>query len=189
MAATGPAFVASWALVMAAMMLPSELPLLRLDHATSRSALRSVVLGLGYLAVWTALAVPVWVADRAAGGRLLGMHGPTLTAIVLAAAAAYQLTPLKHRCLAVCRAPLARILHGWRDGLGGAFHMGVVNGLWCAGCCAGLTAALFVLGMTNVAWMLVVGATIFVEKATRVGVAAGRVAAVVLAVGAVVWAI
>jgi predicted metal-binding membrane protein len=41
---------------MAAMMLPSELPLLRLDHATSRSAVRTAALGLGYLTVWIVLA-------------------------------------------------------------------------------------------------------------------------------------
>jgi hypothetical protein len=37
MAMTGPAFVASWALAIGAMKRPSELPLLRLDHATARS--------------------------------------------------------------------------------------------------------------------------------------------------------
>jgi predicted metal-binding membrane protein len=174
---------------MAAMMLPSELPLLRLDHATSRSAVRTGSLALGYLSVWTALAGPVWLADRASGGRVLGMHGRVATAVVLALAAGYQLTPLKRRCLAICRAPLARILHGWRDGLGGAFRMGVVNGLWCVGCCAGLTAALLALGMMNVVWMVGVGAAVLVEKTTRVGLGAARAAAVVLAVGALSWAI
>jgi predicted metal-binding membrane protein len=174
---------------MAAMMLPSELPLLRLDHATSRSPVRTAALGLGYLTVWLALAGPVWLADRASGGRLLGMHGRAATAIVLGLAAAYQLTPLKRRCLAICRAPLARIMHGWRDGLCGAFHMGIVNGLWCVGCCAGLTAALLALGMMNVVWMLVLGATILVEKTTRLGLAASRAAAAGLALGALAWAI
>src|SRR3954451_19223464 len=99
---------------------------------------------------------------------------------VLAAAALYQLTPLKSRCLAVCRSPLARVVHGWRAGYGGALRMGVENGLWCLGCCMGLTAALAALGMTNIWWMLVVGAAIVVEKTTRVGVTASRAAAVAL---------
>jgi predicted metal-binding membrane protein len=101
----------------------------------------------------------------------------------------YQLTPLKRRCLAICRAPLARILHGWRDGLGGAFRMGVENGLWCLGCCVGLTGALLALGMMSVGWMVVVGLAILVEKTTRLGIAASRGAAAALAVGAVAWAI
>jgi predicted metal-binding membrane protein len=169
---------------MAAMMLPSELPLFRLDHAASRSALRTAVLASGYLAVWVAVGAPAWLADRA-----LGMRGGLVTAGVLAAAAVYQLTPLKRRCLAVCRAPLARVLHGWRDGLGGAFRMGVENGLWCVGCCVGLTAALLALGMMSIGWMAVVAVAIFVEKTTHAGVAASRVAAGALAVGAVLWAI
>ena len=185
MATTGPAFVASWALAMSAMMLPSELPLLRLDYATARSRTRTTALLLGYLAVWIALAAPVWLGDRAIGGRLLGMHGRELTAGILGAAALYQLTPLKRRCLAICRAPLARILHSWRDGHRGAFRMGMVNGMWCVGCCVGLTATLLALGMMSIGWMVAVGAAILVEKTTGVGLVATRATAVALAIGAV----
>jgi predicted metal-binding membrane protein len=187
MATNGPAFVATWALAMGAMMLPSELPLLRLDYVTARSHSRTTALVLGYLSVWIALAAPVWIGDKASGGRLLGMHGRGLTAAILGAAALYQLTPLKRRCLAICRAPLARVLHGWRDGHGGAFRMGVVNGLWCVGCCIGLTASLLALGMMSIGWMAAVGAAILIEKTTRIGLAASRGASVLLGLGAVVW--
>jgi predicted metal-binding membrane protein len=187
MATTGPSFVASWALAMGAMMLPSELPLLRLDYATARSHTRTTALLFGYLAVWIALAAPVWLGDRATGGRLLGTHGRELTAAILGAAAVYQLTPLKRRCLAICRAPLARIMHGWRDGHTGAFRMGVVNGLWCVGCCIGLTAALLAVGMMSIGWMIVVGVAILIEKTTRIGLLASRATAIVLALGAVIW--
>ena len=117
------------------------------------------------------------------------MHSRAVTASILAAAAVYQLTPLKHRCLAVCRAPLARMLHGWRDGLTGALRMGVVNGLWCVGCCVGLTVALLGLGMMSIGWMVAVGAAIVIEKTTRIGVVASRVTAAALALGAFAWAI
>ena len=184
---TGPAFVATWALAMSAMTLPSELPLLRLDYATGRSGTRTAALLLGYLSVWIALAAPVWLGDRASGGRLLGMHGRELTAGILASAALYQLTPLKRRCLAICRAPLARVMHGWRDGHGGAFRMGMVNGLWCVGCCVGLTVSLLATGMMSIGWMSAVGAAILIEKTTRVGLVASRATAVFLALGAVGW--
>jgi predicted metal-binding membrane protein len=184
------AFLATWSVAMAAMMLPSEWPLVRLDHATSRSAVRSAALVSGYLVVWCGLGAVVFVADRASGGWVLGMHGRELTAGVLVGAAVYQLTPLKARCLGVCRAPLARILHGWRDGLGGAVRMGAVNGFWCVGCCVGLMAALLVVGMMNVLAMVIVAAAIFVEKTTRIGAAASRGAALALATAAmaVAWA-
>lgn len=181
------AFFGTWAAAMAAMMLPSELPLFRLDYATARSPWRTAALAAGYLVAWIALGAPVWVADRLLDGRVLGAHSHVLTAAVLGAAALYQLTPLKRRCLAVCRAPLARMFHGWHDGLGGALRMGIENGVWCAGCCVGLMAVLLALGMMSVAWMAVVAAAIFLEKATRVGVASSRLAAAALAVGAVAW--
>jgi predicted metal-binding membrane protein len=143
-----------WAAAMAAMMLPSELPLFRLDFATVRSPVRTAVLGAGYASVWLAF-----------GAAAMAIPVKLPLTWALGAAVVYQLTPLKRRCLAVCRAPLPRILHGWRDGLGGAFRMGVENGLWCLGCCIGLTAVLVALGMTSIVWMTVVGAVIFVEKA------------------------
>lgn len=171
-----PGFLALWAAGMAAMMLPSELPLFRLAHATTGSARHTSLLAGGYLAVWLAAGVAA-------------MEAPMLPAAwVLGAVALYQLTPVKRRCLAVCRAPLARVLHGWRDGGLGAFRMGVENGLWCLGCCVGLTAVLVALGMTNVLLMAAVAAVIFVEKATRFGVGASRLSAVALAAGAVLWA-
>jgi predicted metal-binding membrane protein len=182
------AFLATWSVAMAAMMLPSEWPLVRLDHATSRSTARSAALVTGYLLVWCALGAVVLLADWLSSGWVLGMHGRVLTASVLLAAAAYQLTPLKLRCLGVCRAPLARIMYGWRDGIGGAVRMGAVNGLWCIGCCVGLMAALLVVGMMNELAMVLVAAAVCVEKATLVGVSARRVAAVGLAAGAVAWA-
>ena len=171
-----PVFLGLWAAALAAMMLPSELPLFRLAHATTRSLRHTGLLATGYAAVWL-------------GVGLAAMQAPMLPeAWVLAGVALYQLTPLKRRCLAVCRSPLARVLHGWRDGTLGAFRMGVENGLWCLGCCVGLTAVLIALGMTNVLLMGAVAAVIFVEKATRFGVGASRASAVVLGTGAVLWA-
>ena len=182
-----PAFLFAWTAAMAGLMLPSELPLFRLDYAAVRSRVRTAVLASGYLVVWLAVGGLAVVADAAAGGRLMGSHGRITVAAVLGTAAVYQVTPLKRRCLDVCRAPLARVLHGWRDGLPGAFRMGAENGAWCAGCCVGLMAVMLAVGMMSTVWMLVIGAAIFVEKTTRVGVNASRVAAAALAVGAVTW--
>jgi predicted metal-binding membrane protein len=137
---------------MAVMMLPSELPLFRLDFVAARSPLRTAALAGGYVAVWLALATPLFFVPA-----------PPWE-LAIAFAAAYQLTPLKRRCLRVCRAPLARVFRGWREGYVGAFRMGVENGVWCVGCCIGLTAVVLAIGMTSVLWMAAVGALIFVEK-------------------------
>jgi predicted metal-binding membrane protein len=169
--------IAVWSAAMAAMMLPSELPLFRLAHATTRSSGQTAALVAGYMVVWLAVGVAAMSLPELPG------------VLVLGAAAAYQLTPLKRRCLNVCRSPLARVVHGWRDGPAGAFRMGVENACWCLGCCVGLTLVLVALGMTSLVWLAVVGAAIYAEKATRAGVLAGRAVALALAVGAVAWAI
>ncbi len=129
---------------MAGMMLPSELAYFRLDYATARSKLRTAVVASGYVAVWVALATPLFFLPE-----------PPWE-IAVAVAAAYQLT--------VCRTPLARIVHGWRDGHAGAFRTGVGNGLWCAGCCAGAMLVLLAVGIMSIWWMAIAGAAIFAEK-------------------------
>jgi predicted metal-binding membrane protein len=177
---TGAAFVPMWTAMMAGMMLPSTVPLLRLDYATTGSRARTVALATGYVAVWAVLGSVVLLADA-----LIGMHDHRTTAALLAVAALYQLLPVKRRCLTRCRAPLSRLLLGWRDGLAGALRMGVDNGLWCAGCCTGLMVALIGLGVMSWLWMGLVGAVILVEKVTWVRTSA---LSAVLAAGAVVWA-
>jgi predicted metal-binding membrane protein len=137
---------------MAAMMLPSELPLLRLDFATARSPLRSVMLAGGYLVVWMVFATPLFFVPAP----------PWEIAVALAAA--YQLTPVRRRCLAACRSPIGWIVHGWRDGLSGALRNGVERGVSCAGCCVGAMILLLAVGAMSVWWMALAGAAIFVEK-------------------------
>jgi predicted metal-binding membrane protein len=182
-------FLGIWTAMMSAMMLPSTLPLLRLDYAAARSPSRSAFVAGGYLAVWVAFGGLVLAVDQLGGNRLLGMHGRRFTAAALAVAALYQLLPFKQRCLTRCRAPLARVLRGWRDGALGAARLGIENGLACAGCRAGLMLALLGLGVMSVAWMVAIGLAILVEKTTPIGVAMSRIGAAALAAGAVAWAL
>ena len=42
--------------------------------------------------------------------------------------------------------------------------MGVTEGVFCVGCCAGLMLVLFAVGLSSLAWMAIVSAVIFVEK-------------------------
>jgi predicted metal-binding membrane protein len=83
---------------------------------------------------------------------------------VLALAALYELTPLKHVCLEKCRTPLAFLLGSWRDGSRGAVELGARHAAWCLGCCWALMAALFALGVMSVSWMALVAALITLEK-------------------------
>ena len=83
---------------------------------------------------------------------------------MIIAAAVYQLTPLKNACLSRCRSPMMFLMNAWQPGRIGALRMGLAHGAWCVGCCWGLMAALFALGVMSVGWMVFIAALIAAEK-------------------------
>src|SRR6185437_6079241 len=72
-------------------------------------------------------------------------------------------TRLKSACLAHCN-PLAFLMHGWREGSGGALVMGLHHGLFCIGCCAVLMLLLFVAGVMNLLWIALIAVVVLIEK-------------------------
>ena len=171
-------YIVSWVVMMSAMMLPSIVPMVlafgivqrrrRARGAVERAVSSWLFVG-GYLLTWTAfglLAYGLYVGARSLSISGLSWHrgGPYLAGGVLLAAAIYQLTPLKRASLLRCRAPLDFVLIRWRDGPLGALRMGVAHGAWCVGCCWGLMAALFALGVMSLTWMVAIAALIALEK-------------------------
>ncbi len=108
----------------------------------------------------------LFALGRSLFGGVLAWHagGRWFAAGVLAAAALYELTPLKDGCLGKCRSPLGFLVGTWRDGRLGALEMGSRHAGWCLGCCWTLMAALFALGGMNLTWMAFVAALITLEK-------------------------
>jgi predicted metal-binding membrane protein len=171
-------YVVSWVVMMAAMMFPSIAPMVltfgfvqrrRHDRGSVDHVVSSWVFVGGYLLTWTAfglLAYGLYVGVRSLAIPELSWHrgGRYLAGGVLLAAAIYQLTPMKDACLSRCRAPLDFVLTQWRDGASGALRMGVVHGAWCVGCCWGLMAALFALGVMSLTWMIAIAGLIAIEK-------------------------
>lgn len=171
-------YVVAWVVMMAAMMFPSVAPMVRTyaivqrrRHQTSQEAVGPLIGAFigGYLVTWTAFGVVAYAAFRGIRGLDIEAFswsngGPYLAGGVLIAAALYELTPLKDTCLSKCRSPLDFLLERWRDGLGGALLLGLEHGAWCVGCCWGLMAALFALGVMSIGWMAFVAALIAVEK-------------------------
>jgi len=189
-----PAFVGMWALMMAAMMLPSVAPVASMYQRSIRSyrALRLAGFSAGYLLAWAGTGVPAFLLT-AVVARLVGGHPARATvaaAAVFASCGVYQLTPLKARCLRQCRSPLSLLLHygayrgALRDVRAGAHH-----GAYCLGCCWSLMALFVVLGVMNLAAMVVLAVVVLVEKLWVHGEVLARavgVAALALAV-AVIW--
>jgi predicted metal-binding membrane protein len=189
-------YVVSWVVMMSAMMFPSIAPMVltfgfvqrrRRDRRAVERAVSTWVFVSGYLLTWTAFGVAaygLYVGVRSLSIPALSWHrgGPYLAGGVLLAAAVYQLTPIKDACLQRCRSPLDFVLTHWRDGPAGALRMGVVHGAWCVGCCWGLMAALFALGVMSLTWMLAIAGLIAIEKLLPGRELANRLVAITLVV-------
>jgi predicted metal-binding membrane protein len=186
-------FLGVWVVMMAAMMFPSVAPTVALYARMANRRWRGapILFAAGYLVAWTAaglLAYGLFALGREALGAQLAWDGGGrwLAGATLAAAAVYELTPLKDVCLAKCRSPLGFLLGAWRDGPRGALELGVRHGAWCVGCCWALMAALFALGVMSLAWMAFVAALIAFEKTFPSARLVTYATAVVLAALAVV---
>ena len=151
-----PAFLGAWLVMMAAMMLPSALPLVAL-YRRGASSVATASLAAGYVAVWGVVGLAAYAADRA-------IDGSYASASVLGLAGVYELTPVKTRFLRVCRSPLDFLITRWRSTPGGAFRIGVEHGLYCLGCCWALMAVLVVAATMGLAWAAVIALAVFAEK-------------------------
>jgi predicted metal-binding membrane protein len=186
------AFVAAWVVMMAAMMLPSAAPVILLYRTVARGQsarghplVPTWVFVLGYLVVWAAFGVLVYLAGQLVGAALggdgrLAEWAPYGVALVLLAAGAYQFTPLKQVCLRTCQSPLGFLMVHWRPGPGGAFRMGVEHGSYCTGCCWGLMAVLVAAGAMELAWVLLIALVVAAEKLLPHGQWAARITGLVL---------
>jgi predicted metal-binding membrane protein len=165
-----------WSAMMAAMMLPGSAPMVGAFAAINRSRkergaayVPTAIFIAGYLAIWvlfSALAVALQWALQISGLLTTMMQSASLwlSAVLFLAAGLYQFSPLKERCLTLCRSPDGFILSEWRDGAVGAFVMGVRHGLFCLGCCAALMLLLFAVAVRDLRWVAALTALVTAEK-------------------------
>ena len=168
-------FVGGWTLMTVAMMLPTSLPLVTLFRALVRRRADGGVLValvvIGYISVWTLFALVAHAGDRGIHAAVHHVGWLEDNAWIIAAttflfAGAYQFSSLKYRCLDKCRSPFSFVMGHWRGGRGwsDAFRLGVDHGVFCVGCCWSLMLVMFAVGIGNLAWMLVLGGAMAVEK-------------------------
>ena len=167
-----------WALMAAAMMLPTFVPALRtfvnMGAAGATRPIEAAALVMGYALVWVvgaALGAAAQMALSRAG--VLAADGSSLsvwlTVALLVAAGLYQLSILKAACLAKCRMPLTYFMGRWAPGLPRALSMGAELGLICFGCCWALMALAFVGGTMNLVWMGLATLFMVLEKLPQLG--------------------
>ena len=89
-------------------------------------------------------------------------------------------TPLKHACLTRCRSPLGFLLNEWREGIPGAFIMGLRSGYYCVVWCWALMSLMFVAGVMSLLWMAVIAVFVLVEKVATGGQWVGRASGLLL---------
>jgi predicted metal-binding membrane protein len=171
-------FVLAWQVMIAAMMLPSSLPLVRLyarasEHTPLRARSMAAFLG-GYALVWSLFGLAAFGADAGLHAAVnasawLERHDWWIGGAVLALAGAFQFTPLKDACLDKCRHPAQFLMRYYERGPAGGFRLGARHGLFCVGCCWALMLVMFATGVASLLWMAALTALMIHEKTRPAG--------------------
>jgi len=178
-------FLGMWVAMMAAMMLPSLVPMLwRYRHAiagTGRAHLAGLtaLVGTGYFFVWFILGVAILPPGVALAAiemeqPALALAVPIAVGVVVLIAGALQFTPWKAHHLACCREIPGRGRTLPADA-STAWQHGLRLGLHCIYSSAGLTATLLVVGIMDLRAMVVVTAAITAERLAPSGERVARV--------------
>ena len=168
-----------WAIMMAAMMLPTMIPTLRSyeDLMVSADGTRPGWVGviLGYLVTWVGFAGVIALTQvlLTSSGVVnsLGISSSFWFASgLLIAVGLFQFTKLKEVCHGVCHAPMHYFLGHWKTGFQGGLQMGLRLGIFCVGCCWGFMALGFVGGVMSLLWMGLATLIMVIEKLPQIGV-------------------
>lgn len=186
-----------WAVMMVAMMTPSVTPMVLIYARVAQKSLPeghslspAAWFAAGYLASWCLFSALAALAQW--GLESLALLTPMMTAtsrafagLVLVAVGFYQWLPVKHLCLASCRAPLAFMQRhgGLRLDAAGSARLGFLHGGYCVGCCWALMAVLFVTGVMSLAWIAALMIVVLLEKVIPHGRAFARLTGVAAAAG------
>lgn len=165
-------FICMWTVMMAAMMLPSLLPMLQQYRVALHLAGKpnvdalTALAGAWYFAVWALIGVMVFglgaaLAKLEMTWPVLARVAPVASSAVVLAAGALQFSAWKARQLAWCRAVPAPGHTAWQFGLR--------LGLRCAASCACLTAILLMIGVMDLRAMAAVSAAIALERLVPAG--------------------
>ncbi|HWE64498.1 MAG TPA: DUF2182 domain-containing protein [Chloroflexota bacterium] len=171
-------FIASWTVMMVAMMVPSLVPAVRTFDAWARTmglaSSATVLMITGYLLVWSTIGGAAYLVLQALQDWLPAGSTTALQvgALLLVIAGVYQLTPPKQACLRHCRSPHADVaprVSTQVQGHLGAVRAGLLQGVYCLGSSWPWMLVLLLVGMMNLAWMGVIAGLIFVEKVVPSG--------------------
>jgi predicted metal-binding membrane protein len=159
-------FAVTWLVMMAAMMLPSAIPVVlefaRTAEGRRRWQVATGVLALTYLGVWLLFGVVCYAAYTAA--RMPWPNQALVAGLALALAGVYSVSPLKRASQARCRELCA--LHGPLpfNLMRSAAVAGARYGMSCLGCSAALMVAMVLIGMSSLWWAVILGIVVLTYK-------------------------
>jgi len=168
-------YAGGWLLMIAAMMLPTTLPVLEIfRRITAGRPDAGWLVGLvvsGYLLVWFGFGLVAHAADwllhfAVEGHSWFVVNGWAIGVAVLGIAGLFQFSALKYRCLDKCRTPFGFVVERWRgkNPAREALRLGFDHGAFCVGCCWALMLLMFVVGTASLGWMLALSAVMAAEK-------------------------
>jgi predicted metal-binding membrane protein len=177
-------FLAMWATMMAAMMLPTVAPMTLAHLGVARRGGRGIYPTLafiaGYVLVWSAIGVVPLIVYKAfaplSESATLLHWLPELAGAVLIMAGTYQFTGWKRVCFEHCQSPFAFIAsHDFDGGAPSALRAGLLHGALCLGCCWAVMTVLLVVGLMNLVWMAGMFVLFFVEKSWKHGLVVAKI--------------
>jgi predicted metal-binding membrane protein len=186
-----------WTVMMVAMMVPSAISVILMyarvgRHAESQRTplVASAWFVGGYFLVWIVFALLAMLAQWALECAALldsamATTSNVLGGFVFVAAGSYQWTRLKDVCLTQCKMPFAFLMRhgGFNHDAPGCVLLGLRYGTYCVGCCWALMMLLFVGGVMNVLWIVLLALLIFLEKVSFLGRQIALLAGIVLVAG------
>jgi len=159
-----------WAVMVMAMMGPALMPAARHVALNTLDPRRTVpCFVLAYLSVWTAIAAAagtgnLLIEQRISTSAAASQSGSFVVAGLIAAAAAWQLTPTKRACLRSCRAGGVLTAAGFRADRH-ALTFGLRHATACIGSCGPMMLIMLAAQGWYLAWMTLLGGIIWLEKA------------------------
>jgi predicted metal-binding membrane protein len=182
-----------WVIMMIAMMLPTAGPMILTFSFISRDRkqkeqpyVKTSIFVAGYLIVSVGYSLLVtllqlWLQSKAVLTSVGASNSYLFSGIVLLAAGIFQWSKIKQSCLRFCRNPFNFLMTNWKEETSGALYMGLKHGLLCTACCWALMLLMFVGGLMNLLWMVVITAIILIEKVAPRGDIFAKTAGVVMA--------